>query len=73
MWWSTEPPEESTHDVEKSLDALLKVLRRHPLHPALFKNGRCVSKLEESKEKEAEDQAVSAKQRMLNIDKQKMR
>lgn len=47
------PPEESTHDIEKSLDALLK--------------------LEEGKNKAAEADAAAVKQRMLNIEKLKIR
>lgn len=47
------PPEESTHDTEKALDAILK--------------------MEASKGKEAADDGTAAKQRMLNIEKLKIR
>jgi len=47
------PPEESTRDVEQSLDALLK--------------------LEESTATAEEAEATAAKQRMLNIEKAKIR
>lgn len=67
------PPEESTHDVEKSLDALLKVLLRPPLHSTSSLYPQCMRQVEESKETAAEDEAAAAKQRMLNIESLKIR
>ena len=56
--------------VERSLEALLKV---GSMRLALRGNWLYVQQVEESKAKAAEDEASAAKQKLLNIEKQKIR
>ena len=56
--------------VERSLEALLKV---RSMRLALRGNWLYVQQAEESKAKAAEDEASAAKQKLLNIEKQKIR
>ena len=65
--------EESTHDVEQSLDALLQVHSHASLTLVTFAIARCSRQMEESKAKAAQADLAAAKQRMLNIEKAKIR